>query len=233
MILDSQPKRLSPVHARHQGLDAQFALQAGWQILEVYTTPAEERAAMQGSVGLADISAQGKLILKGTKVDGIINANLGKTPTRPGDVIEVQSKHILVAKLTSDEYFILTPPDAEQEIETSLETEIASQNTFVSVIDQTSGLVGLLIAGQKSVDVMKKLCALDFNPTDFSNLHVAQSSFAKVRATIIRHDQDEMVAFELYADRSYGIYLWDTLLDAGMEFDIQPIGWGTIRDTNI
>ncbi len=225
MTLDSQPKRLSPIHDRHQDLNARFTLQAGWQIPEIYTTPTEETAALRDHVGLADISALGKLTIKGSKADGIIATYFGESPTKPGDVIAVKSSQLLVAKLTIGEYLILTSPGVEQETAISLEAEIATQNTYVSVIDQTSGLVGLLISGPKSSGVMRKLCALDFDPIDFPNLHVAQSSFAKVRAAIIRHDQKDVPTFELYTDRSYANYLWNTILDAGMEFGIKPIGW--------
>jgi heterotetrameric sarcosine oxidase gamma subunit len=230
MQIDSDPRRLSSVHERHQTLNARFGLQGGWFVPEIYTSHEQEITALRESVGLVDISARGKLIIKGTKVDGIINENLGETPTRPGDVIEIQSKQILVAKLTSDELIILTSPGAEQEIGSFLETEIASHKSFVSVIDQTSGLVGLQISGPKSIGVMRKLCALDFNPTGFPNLYIAQSSFAKVRATIIRHDQGNLPTFELYADRSYAGYLWDAILDAGKEFAIRPVGWEAIEN---
>ena len=75
---------------------------------------------------------------------------------------------------------------------------------------------------------MKKLCAISFNSKDFPDLRVAQSSFANVRTTIIRHDQGVTPTFSLFADRSYGVYLWDTILDAGKEFGMQPVGWQAI-----
>ncbi len=180
---------------------------------------------MQESVGLADISAMGKLTLKGIHAGAVISASLGESPTKAGVVIAIEANNILVANLTSDEFLILTPPGVEREITASLDTEIASQDSFVSVIDQTSGLVGFSISGLESTEVMRKLCAITFGSKDFPNLHVAQSSFAKVRATIIRHDQGASSAFQLFADRSYGEYLWDAILDAGREFGIQPVGW--------
>ena len=125
--------------------------------------------------------------------------------TKRGDVIEVRSSKLLVTKLAPDEFLILTPPGSENDLEASLEAEIISQDAFVSVIDQTSGLVGLLIAGPMSVGVMQKLCALSFTPSEFPNLHVAQSGFAKVRTTIVRHDQGNLPIFELYADCSYAV----------------------------
>jgi heterotetrameric sarcosine oxidase gamma subunit len=228
MRLDTKPKRLSPLHNRHETLGARFELRGGWLIPEVYTNTEDEGRVLQESVGLADISTRGKLTLKGVTAGAIISASFGESPTKAGAVIEIRPKHILVAQLTPDEFLVLTFPDSEKEIRTSLEAETASQNTFVSLIDQTSGLVGFSIVGLESINVMRKLCALSFNPKDFPDLHVAQSSFAKVRTTILRHGQSASPAFELLADRSYADYLWDAILDAGMEFGIQPVGWEAI-----
>ena len=225
MQVDPQPKRLSPLYDRHQTLGARFDLRGGWLIPDVYTNTEDEGRVLQKSIGLADISSLGKITLKGSHAGAIISASLGESPTKVGVVIDIKPKQILVAQQTPDEFLILTPPDAEKEITTALEVEITSQDTFVSLTDQTSGLVGFSIVGLENIEVMRKLCALPLNSKDFSDLHVAQSSFAKVRATILRHDRGALPAFELFADRSYGEYLWDTILDAGSEFGIQPVGW--------
>jgi len=225
MQLDSKPKRLSPMHNRHQTLDAHFDLREGWLIPVVYTTSAEEVTVLQQTVGLIDISSWGKLMLKGINSSAVIGACFGEAPTKSGDVIEVKSNHILAAGLIPDEFLILTPPGAEKELATSLEAEITSQGVFVSVIDLTSGLVGLSISGPRSTAVMGKLCAIPFSSREFPNLCVVQSSFAQVRATIIRHGHGLSPTFELFADCSYGEYLWDATLDAGREFGIQPVGW--------
>ena len=227
--VENRPKRLSPLHEQHKILGARFDLRDGWLIPEIYTAVEEEATVLQESVGLIDISAWGKLDLKGTQAGTVVSMHFGNTPAKPGDVIEIESNHILVAELTSDEFLVLLPPGAEKEIRTALETEIASQDTFVSLIDQTSGLAGFSISGSASAGVMKKLCALSFSSKEFPNMHVAQSSFAKVRATIIRHDQSNLPTFKLFSDRSYGEYLWDAILDAGREFGIQPVGWETTK----
>ena len=225
MDVDMQPKRLSPLHEHHQTLGAHFVLRGGWLVPEVYANAEDESRALQENVGLTDISSWGKLTLKGLHAGTIIAASLRESPTKAGVVVEIKPKQILVAQLTPDEFFVLTPPDAEKEITTTLEAEIAAQDTFVSIIDQTSGLVGFSISGPESTGMMRKLCTLSFNSKDFPDLHVAQSSFAKIRTTILRHGRGTSPAFELFADRSYGKYLWDAILDAGREFSIQPVGW--------
>ena len=225
MTLDPKPNRLSPLHNLHQTLNARFDLREDWLIPEVYTTSAEEAALLRESVGLIDINAWGKLLLKGANSSEVIATCFGESPTKTGEACEIKSKNILVAGLTPDEFLILTPPGEEKELATSLEAEITSQGVFVSVIDLTSGLVGLSISGPKSTAVMGKLCAIPFSSREFPNLCVVQSSFAGVRATIIRHDHGLLPTFELFADCSYSEYLWDAILDVGREFGIQPVGW--------
>ena len=230
MLAGTQPQRLSPLHEQHQTLGARFDLRNGWLVPEVYTNAENEGKVLRESVGLADISSWGKLTLKGATADTIISASFGESRTKTEVVIEIKQKHLFIAQLTPDEFLLLTPPGSEKDITAALEAEIASQNTFVSLIDQTSGLVGVSVSGPESTGVMVKLCALSFNSKDFLNMHVAQSSFAKVRATIFRHDRSASPAFELFADRSYGGYLWDSILDAGSEFGIQPVGWEAIEE---
>jgi heterotetrameric sarcosine oxidase gamma subunit len=165
------------------------------------------------------------LLLKGAKSSSVISACFGETLTKPADVREIKSNQLLAARLTQDEFLIRTLPGAEKELAASLEAEVATQAAFVSVIDLTSGLVGLSISGPKSPAVMTKLCALPFSPGDFPNLCVAQSSFADIRAIIIRHDRIASPAFELFADCSYAEYLWEATLDAGKEYGMRCVGW--------
>lgn len=232
MPFDPEPKRLSPLHNKHQTLGAHFGPRGDWLIPEAYTTSAEESTVLREGVGLIDISGWGKLILKGANTSAVIAACLGDSPDKPGDVRESKSNHISAAELTPDEFLILTPPGAEKKLATLLEVAITSQDIFVSVIDQTSGLVGLSISGPMSIAVMRKLCAIPFNAKDFPSLCVAQSSFAKVRATIIRHDRGDSPAFELFTDCSYADYLWETIVDAGAEFGIRPVGWEAMGASN-
>ena len=79
---------------------------------------------------------------------------------------------------------------------------------------------------------MRKLCALSLDEKDFPNLRIAQTSFAKVRTTILRRDMGNVPRYELFADRSYAEYLWDSVMDAGMQFGIQPVGWQAFQGSN-
>lgn len=229
MLSNSKPDRLSPLQDWHQKTGARFANRAGWLVPEVYTTPEEESAVLHERAGLIDISARGKLMIKGKNANMVVAAAFGSAPIKPGNVIGVKSNHLSASLLVSDELLVLTSPGAEDRITASLTIEIESQGSFVSVFNWTSGLAGLLICGPQSTAVMEKLSAIPFNPKDFPNLFAAQCGFAKVRAAIIRQDRMGLPAYELYVDRSYGTYLWNTILDAGREFGMQPAGWESLK----
>lgn len=229
MLSNSKPNRLSPLHGWHQQTGARFANQAGWLVPDGYTTREDESAALRERVGLIDISARGKLRIRGRNANMVVAAAFGSAPVKPGNVVAHKSRDLSAALLASDELLVLTSPGAEDQIAASLAVEIEAQGSFVSVFNQTSGLAGLLICGPQSTAVMEKLCALPFNLKDFPNLFVAQSSFAKVRTAIIRRDRMDLPAYELYVDRSFSTYLWNVILDAGREFGVQPAGWGSLE----
>jgi len=55
---------------------------------------------------------------------------------------------------------------------------------------------------------------------------VAQTGVAQVHTTLLRHDLGDVPAFELYFERPYAEYVWNSLIDAGGEYGIVPFGWG-------
>lgn len=228
----AQPLRMSPLHRIHRKLGAQFAERAGWQLPDAYTSADEEAQAVREQVGVADVSAAGKLIVKGEVATDLLALALSNPPERPGSAASVVLKDEAelpvgggyVARLTQDEFLIVTPTGVEKRVAQRLEQHRIAHAMFASVIDQTSGLAGLVVAGPHSRSTLSKLCALPLDATNFPNQCVAQTSLAKVHAIIVRSDLGEVPAFELYFERPYAEYVWGSILDAGHEFAIMPFG---------
>ena len=58
---------------------------------------------------------------------------------------------------------------------------------------------------------------------------------AKTRQLVVRRDVGEgggVPAYAMLGGRASGRYLWDTLMEAGAEFDIAPIGQEAVRRLN-
>jgi sarcosine oxidase subunit alpha len=232
IVAGGRPSRLSPLHATHQVLGAQFVSQAAWQVPKTYTSPEDELSTIRQRVGLADVSSLGKLVVKGNAAPGLLAGVFDVTPATPGHMAPVILQeqfgpslgNSYIARLAPDEFLIITPPGDEDNTARHIERKRAARHLFVTVINQTSGLAGLAVAGPHSREMLGKLCALPLSPRDFPNHRVAQSSLAMVHTIIVRNDLGNLAAFELYVERPYAKYVWTSLMDAGHEFGIIPFG---------
>jgi sarcosine oxidase, subunit gamma len=214
--MDYHPIKLSPISAQGKSM----VERAGWQIAEVYTAAETEAAAVRRSVGLADLSAWGKIQIQGADARAGLQKIYPGAPAKTGEVIAVDDG--LLACLSRDDWYLTLPPGEEAGALERIQGALAG---FAHAVDVTHGYAALLLAGPKSQDVLPKLCGLDFRPRVFPNRTVKQSSVARLRTIIIRDDLPGGVpAFHLHAGRSEADYLWETILDAASEFDGQPFG---------
>ncbi|NIP16909.1 MAG: hypothetical protein GWM87_01165, partial [Xanthomonadales bacterium] len=78
---------MSALHARHLALGAQFDTRGGWLVPDSYPDAGEGRAVLREGAGLADISAKGKLVIRGEGAAEVAASVLGAVPERPGAVI--------------------------------------------------------------------------------------------------------------------------------------------------
>jgi heterotetrameric sarcosine oxidase gamma subunit len=216
----TRPVRLSPIHTQHVALGARLLEVAGWQAPQAYDTLARETAVIQQGAGLLDISFKGKVSVKGTAAGDLIRQLF---QIESGDRLTVSSTATITsARLTAAEYLLLAAPGGEVHAIRCLEEARAAG---VTVIDLTHGLAGFLLAGPESRAVLRKLGALPFDPLDFPHGRVAQTSLAKVHATILHQSLNDAPAYEIYVDRSYGDYVWAAINDAGKEVGLVPVGW--------
>ena len=123
-----------------------------------------------------------------------------------------------------------TPPGRETEANEALNKAVRGENAFVTVTDVTHGRSELTIVGPRGPRLLSRLCGLDFQTQAFPNNYARQSSLAKTSQLIIRSDclsasgAETIVAFTLIGARSLAAYLWETVLEAGRDLDIAPIG---------
>ena len=96
---------------------------------------------------------------------------------------------------------------------------------LVSVFDATHGRALVRITGTKAPDLLAKVCAIDFSEAVTPNGAAFRSSVAKLVADVVRDDFDGERSYLLHCERSSGHYLFDALVDAGEEYDIEVDGF--------
>ena len=127
------------------------------------------------------------------------------------------------------EWLVLAPPGTTPEVAAAL-PEAAADAELVTALDLTHGLAVMRITGERSADLLAKVCAVDFSDRVTPDGSALRSSVARLPAGVVRDDHDGESApagrsYLLHCDRSYGEYLFGALVDAGREFGIEVDGF--------
>ena len=222
------PPRLTAMHHLHVARGADMETRDGWQRPRSYGSADQEAAGAREGAGICDVSPAGKLLIYGDALDVVARAfgaddgapaagSVARWEMSSADGVEIAR----VARTAPDELFAVTRPAATDAVSVALEWA-APDATYV--VDVTSGLAGVMLVGPLAHDVLAAVTELDVAPEAFGNMACAQSAFADVRATLLRIDAGELPAYELYFDRSYGEYMWETLLTATGDGWPVPVG---------
>ena len=185
-----------------------------------FTTPEAELAALASGVGIADASWLGKLELKGRQAElASITIEAGKT-----------------WHLARGHYFIACDPLSSGAIIESIERQVAERESerpvrtgCTHVVDVTSTLAGILLAGPHSRDVLQRLTAPDVSDSAFANGACLSARVAGLHARVVRDDLDETLAYWLFAGTEYAAYAWDAIMHAGSPFGMAPVGYEAVQ----
>ena len=214
--------KLSPLYGVARSAGAQFCEVAGWQVPEVYTGAELESAAARRGVSLCDQTARGRLQVLGPAAAAVLAAVYQVTELPAGRGAAAGAYRVY--RLRDDLFFLSTSAGDEGAAVREIETAARDRGHFVTVTDMTHGRAEILVLGPTSPDLLRRVCGLDFDPAVFVGGRAAQSSVARTQQLIIRRDLGSVPAFSLMGARSVAAYLWETLMAAGREWGIAPIG---------
>ncbi len=121
------------------------------------------------------------------------------------------------------EWLLLAPPGTAPEIVRTIET--IPDDGLVSVVDVTHGQALIRVSGAETVDLLAKVCGIDFSDDITPNGAAFRSSVARLVTDVVRDDHDGVRSYLLHCERSSGQYLFDALIDAGDEFGVEVEGF--------
>ncbi len=168
----------------------------------VFASPiASTTADLEAAVTITDMSHLSKLAVKTTAAHTSGSGPRFGTSTMAGEA--------LVCATRPDEWMVIGSAEA---------TAAAVTDVDAYVIDLTHGRLLVEVAGRGATSALEKVCSIDWTDEMMPDGAVTSASVAKVSCDIIRHDR-EHPAYWIAADRSYGQYLYDALVDAAAEFN--------------
>jgi heterotetrameric sarcosine oxidase gamma subunit len=233
MATPDNANKLTPLYRLAEKAGARFINRDDWLVPVGYGAVEDEVAAARGRVALADNSANGKVVAEGKEAESVVRSAWPAAELHIGQGTAAGAGHIV--RLRADLFFVSTAPGRETEAVAALNMTARQEGTFVTVTDITHGRSELKIVGPHSAELLSRLCGLDFHPEAFPNLSAGQSSVAKTNQLIIRSDivspsgGEGITAFSLVGARSLAAYLWETILEAGRDLDIAPIGQAALE----
>jgi sarcosine oxidase subunit gamma len=135
-------------------------------------------------------------------------------PLEPNTVAE--SASVIALWLGPDEWWVLTAPDREADVERALRQALAG--IVSAVTDVSGGHTVVRVQGERARDVLQKGCGLDLDPRTFGPGRCASTNFAK--AAVVIRSLDDSRCYELIVRRSFAEYTALWLRDAAVQYGV-------------
>jgi glycine cleavage system aminomethyltransferase T len=203
------PVMRSPINARHLSQGARLSIEDGWEVPRNYQDIERERAAIREGLAIADITARGKIDLRG-RVDSAL-ASLAQT------------RGATLARISRNWALVFTPP-AGLAGSLTLMTSAASRDTTVT--DATSIYAGIALLGPRVPDLLSRL--ITANPESLLRGQCLATQLLRIPAILLGRELPVTVV-ETYVSSEFASYAWDAIFDAAEPLAPEPAGVEALR----
>jgi len=171
----------------------------------------------EASLRIADVTAAAKyrvVALPGSAAAELLNCRF-QASRREGST--------MIVGVGADEWMVVVPAGETSSVVVGL--SVLDDGGLSVLADVTHAGVLLRITGEGAVDVLTRMCAVDFSDAKFPNGATFRSSLARVVSDVIRDDVSAEHSYLIHSDRSSGQYLFDSFLNVGAQFSIGVAGY--------
>ena len=244
------PARQTSPHAAHVAAGCLFEDVGQWKRPWYFPKAGEdlhqavhrEVLAVRGGVGIMDGSTLGKIDIQGPDAARLLNwvytnpwlkLEVGKC--RYGLMLDENGMVFddgVTARLGENHFLMTTTTGGAARVlgwlERWVQTEWPDMKVFMSsVTDQWSTFA---VVGPQSRTVLQKVCTdVDLSNEAFPFMSWRAGTVAGVPARIMRISFSGEMSFEVNVPSNAGAHVWQTLMEAGKDFDITPYGTETMH----
>jgi aminomethyltransferase len=228
-----EPKKtaLYDIHRRHGGKIIDFA---GYMMPVQYRGIMDEHRRVRETVGIFDVSHMGEFEISGPNAAAFIQMmttnNVNKLATKQvqysamcyddGGIVD----DLLVYRYPDKFMMVVNASNLEKDF-SWLQQHLMEGVELKNRSDEFSLLA---LQGRNAVDVLRKLTPID--PDAIDTYWFTQAKLSGVDMMIARTGYTGEDGFELMFDQKHSAGIWESIMEAGEAFDIEPIGLGA-RDT--
>ena len=233
-----EPVRYSPMQPWHEAHGAKPLVAGQWIRPDHYGDPAAEVRSVRSGVGLIDVTPLGKFDLRGPDVPKLLNqlyinkwSKLALGSVRYG-VMCAEDGVVLDDGVTGrlgDDHYLMTATSSGAEtvwewIESWLQTEHPEWRVHVARV--TSDFASINIAGPRARDLLSLVVDdVALGPEEFPYMRVRSGRIAGIDGSFMwRIGFTGELSYEIHVPASYGLGVWETLLERGAELGVRPFG---------
>lgn len=226
----------TPLNARHRELGAKMVEFGGWDMPLQYTSISDEHQATRNAAGLFDISHMARFWVTGPDSERFIqhintfdisNTAIGQSDYglmcyEDGGIVD----DIFVYHLGNDEWMIVANAGNAPK-----DWDWLNQHTHgfdVQLTDRSAELAMLALQGPQAESVLATLTEADVVGLPFHG--ITSANVAGAQGYISRTGYTGEDGFEIFVPAEQAVAVWDSILDAGRDAGVQPIGLGA-RDS--
>lgn len=228
--------KLTALNHVHRALGAKMVPFAGYDMPVLYKNLIQEHHAVRNAVGVFDVSHMGEVFITGDKAFDLVQymtsndvsalsdgrVQYSCMPNDQGGIVD----DLLVYRFAADRYFLVINAS---NIEKDLAWMHKQNEKIGATIENKSDDYSLLaIQGPKAINALQKLT--EVNLSDIPYYHFTEGVLAGMNMIISNTGYTGAGGFELYVKNNEVEALWNAVMDAGAEFNIEPCGLGA-RDT--
>jgi len=233
-----EPVRHSPMQTWHEAHGAQPLVAGQWIRPEHYGDPAAEARTVRERVGIVDVTPLGKLDLRGPDVPKLLNAvyvnkwsKLAVGSVRYGVMCSedgVVMDDGVTGRLEPDRYLMSTTSTGAaavwEHLEGWLQTERPEWQVHVTPL--TTYYASINVAGPKSRELLTRVTqGVDLSAEAFPYMRVRTGRVAGVDDCLMwRIGFTGELSYELHVPASFGLHVWETLLEVGRDLGAAAFG---------
>ena len=223
-----------PLYSHHLALGAKLGPFGGWQMpIEYPAGTVAEHHAVRSAVGIFDVSHMGKVQISGTGAKDYVNSVLTNDLNR---IAVGQAQYSMLCNdsggIVDDLIVYLVSDDEVRIIPNASNAANVVEALKVNAPDGIEVVDNHLVQGIVAVQGPRSLAVLDAvglgNKLDYMSF--ADMQWESTMVTVCRTGYTGELGFEIVADNEVVVAIWESLLEAGIAFDLIPCGLGA-RDT--
>jgi sarcosine oxidase subunit gamma len=234
--MPDSPTRLSPVHDLLEELQPCWGSLEGMPVALTYGgRTLEQERDVAGTLGLCDVSALPRLVVKGPGAESFLKER-AVADTLPADILGVLPLRSggLIARTGSSEFFLEDAPSDGRSCDLVVPLSESLRNSpEPGVYPALRQDASFLLSGDRAPAVLLQTCGFDFSvrqvdraasPGPDRTMPLVMTGVAGVSTWVLRRTLIPHRVYQLWADGTYGPYLWETLLQVAREFGGTAVG---------